>query len=46
MFIFREPEGISYRIKSEHITGKIVPLAFSDVEVPIEKIFSGQILND
>lgn len=39
VFIFREPEKISYRIKLECVTGKIVPLAFSDVEVPIEKNF-------
>ncbi len=46
VFVFREPEGISYRIQLEQVTGKIAPLAFSDVEVPIENIFSGQILND
>lgn len=44
VIVFREPEGISYRIELEYSTGKISPLAFPDVEIPIEKIFNGQII--
>lgn len=44
VLVFREPEGIIYRIQLEYSTGKIAPLVFHDVEIPIEKIFSGQII--
>lgn len=46
VIVFREPEGTRYRIQLEYTTGQIAPLAFPDVAVPIEKIFSGQILDN
>ncbi|MCF2149659.1 Uma2 family endonuclease [Desmonostoc muscorum LEGE 12446] len=45
VIVFRQPEGISYCVRLEYSQGTISPLAFGDVEVPIEKIFSGQILS-
>jgi Uma2 family endonuclease len=46
VIVFRQPQEISYSIRLEYSQGTISPLAFQDVKVPIDKIFSGQILND
>jgi Uma2 family endonuclease len=46
VIVFRQPEGSIYCVQLEYSHGTICSLAFPDVEVPIEKIFSGQILNN
>ncbi len=43
--VFRQPEVLNYATRLELSQGTISPLAFTDVEIPIEKIFSGEILD-
>lgn len=44
VIVFQQPEGNNYRIQLEYTTGNIAPLTFPDVEIPVEKIFNGQII--
>ncbi len=43
--VFRDPNVNGYSTRQELREGNLNSLAFLDVEVPIESIFSGQILN-
>ncbi|MGC9503653.1 Uma2 family endonuclease [Baaleninema sp.] len=43
--IFREPNDNGYNIRQEVSRGTLASLAFPDLEIPLEKLFSGQILN-
>ena len=45
IIIFREPNSTGYNQRGEYNQGNIVPLAFPDVEIPLEKVFSGHILD-
>ncbi len=45
IIIFRQPNPTGYTIRQEFNQGKIASLAFPEVEIPIDKVFSGQILN-
>lgn len=44
VIVFQQSDGNNYRIQLEYTTGKITPLSFPDVEIPVEKIFNGQII--
>lgn len=43
--VFRQPQASNYLVRLKYERGTISPLAFPDVDVPIEKIFSGDILS-
>ena len=45
VIIFREPNHDSYSIREEVSQGNITPLAFPQIKIPLEKVFSGEILN-
>lgn len=45
IIVFRDPTPNGYNNCEEISQGSLTPLAFSDISIPIEQVFSGQIVN-